>query len=76
MHCETRDALSKLLDIHRAPGFLASSGIAKTLLESDDCTMEFVDLMPSAEGLLMCVLLKQKEPSSGGVDGLPLNLVQ
>lgn len=73
---ETRDALSKLLDAHLAPGALAASEIASRLLESDDCAMEFVDSMPSEEGLLICVLVKQNEQASGGADGVPLSAVQ
>lgn len=76
MHCETRVALSKLLDTPPFTGSAAPFEPVTALFESDDCEMQFVDSMPSAEGLLMCVLLRQKEQSSDDVDGLPLSFVQ
>jgi hypothetical protein len=55
MHRETRDLLLKLLALHAAPRSVAPPGAA----EPDDCAMEFVDSMPSEDGLLVCFLLKQ-----------------
>lgn len=59
IHRETRDLLLKLLALHAAPGSVASLRAA----EPDDCAMEFVDSMPSEDGLLVCFLLKQPPQS-------------
>jgi hypothetical protein len=76
LHRETGDALSQLLDIHLASESLASSRILTALLDSEDFRMEFIDSMPSNEGLLMCVLLREREPSPSGHDIEPLSLVR
>lgn len=64
MHRETRDLLLKLLALDAASRSVAPIRAS----EPDDCAMEFVDSMPSEDGLLVCFLLKQPPQSMQSVE--------
>jgi hypothetical protein len=76
MRSESHGPLSKLLESHLLSGSLSSSRFATGLLDSQDCTMELIDSMPSAEGLLLCVLIRQGEPTSISADDQRPRLVE
>ena len=76
MRSEYHGSLSKLLESHLFSGSFSSSRFVTGLLDSEDCTMEFIDSMPSSEGLLLCVLIRQGEPTPISADSQRPRLVQ
>lgn len=68
--------LTKRMHLHINSRAVPASVDSSALWDGDDCEMQFVDAMPSPEGLLMCVLLKNSEASSEGLIRFPMRAVQ